>query len=163
MTSSSHPRDSSIEQGEWLAQTFDEHRPQLRDVAERILGSDEAVNEAWLRLSLSDANPAVDLAERLAAVVTRVCPDRLSSRTSRPALAWRDDRDPHMLLADSLGLALVTTLESLASPERLAFVLHELFGLPLRATASRLGQPVGATEELINRARARLRGALPLP
>src|SRR5215208_8374117 len=101
-----------MERPEWLAEGFDEHREHLRDVAERILGSlreaDEAVEEAWLRLSRSQANPADDLAEWLAARVTRICHDRLRRRSGCPALAEPDECDPDRLLADSLGLALVT-------------------------------------------------------
>ena len=154
-----------MERRDWLADGFDEHREQLHDVAERILGSlreaDEAVEEAWLRLSRSQANPTDDLAEWLAAMVTRICHDKLRRRSGCPPLTERDDCDPHRLLADSLGLALVTVLQSMPPAERLAFVLHEFFALPVSETATRVGQSTEVTQELVSRARERLRGAIP--
>jgi len=156
-----------MERRDWLADGFIEHREDLRDVAERILGSlreaNEVVEEAWLRLSRSEANPADDLAEWLAAMVTRICHERLRRRSGSPALAERDECDPHGLLADSLGLALVTVLESMPPAERLAFLLHEFSALPLSETASLVGQTADATQELVSRARARLRGSMLLP
>jgi RNA polymerase sigma factor (sigma-70 family) len=149
---------------DWLADGFDEHREHLRDVAEQILGSlreaDEGVEEAWLRLSRSEASAADDLAEWLAAMVTRICHDRLRRRQGCPTVAERDECDPHGLLADSLGLALVTVLDSMAPGERLAFVLHELFALPLSETATFVGESIEVTQELVDRARARLRGSI---
>ena len=156
-----------MERRDWLAAGFDEHREHLRDVAERILGSlreaDEAVEEAWLRLNRPEANPTDDLAEWLAAMVTRICHDRLRRRSGRPARTERDDCDPHGLLADSLGLALVTALESMPPAERLAFVLHEFFVLPLSETATLVGQSTEVTQELVSRARERLPGAMLSP
>jgi len=156
-----------MERRDWLADGFIEHRDDLRDVAERILGSlreaNEVVEEAWLRLSRSEANPTDDLAEWLAAMVTRVSHDRLRWRSGSPALADRDECDPHGLLADSLGLALVTVLESMPPAERRALALHEFSALPLSETASLVGQTADATRELVSRARARLRGSMRLP
>jgi RNA polymerase sigma-70 factor, ECF subfamily len=153
-----------MEGREWLAEGFDEHREHLRGVAGRILGSlreaDEAVEEAWRRASGSEANPTDDLAEWLAALVTRICHEKLRRGIGTPASAESDDCDPQGLLADSLGLALVTVLESMPPAERLAFVLHEFFGAPLGETATVVGRPVEVTEELVGRARERLRGAL---
>jgi RNA polymerase sigma factor (sigma-70 family) len=153
-----------MERRDWLADGFDEHRDHLRDVAERILGSlreaDEAVDEVWLRLSRSEASAADDLAAWLAAMVTRICHDRLRQRRGCPKAAERDECDPHGLLADSLGLALVTVLDSMAPGERLAFVLYELFALPLSETATLVGQSIEVTQELVDRARARLRGLI---
>ncbi len=154
-----------MERRDWLDDGFDEHREHLREVAERILGSlseaDEAVQEAWLRLSRSEANPSEDLAEWLAAMVTRICHDKLRRRSGRPPLTGRDKCDPHGLLADSLGLALVTVLESMPPAERLAFVLHEFFALPVSETATRVSQSTEVTQELVSRARERLRGTIP--
>jgi RNA polymerase sigma-70 factor (ECF subfamily) len=156
-----------MEQRDPLADSFEEHREHLRDVAERILGSlreaDEALEEAWLWLSRSKANPTEDLAEWLAAMVTRICHEKLRRRLGRPTSARRDDCDPHGVLADSLGLALVTALESMPPAERLAFALHEFFAVPLAETASLVGEPVEVTDELLRRARERLRGTLPPP
>ena len=156
-----------MERRDWLADGFHEHSEHLRDVAERILGSlreaNEVVEEAWLRLSRSEANPADDLAEWLAAMVTRICHDRLRRRSGCAPLVERDECDPHGLLADSLGLALVTVLESMPPAERRAFLLHEFSALPLSETASLVGQTADATQELVSRARARLRGAMLLP
>ena len=133
-------------------------------MAERILGSlreaDEAVEEAWLRLSRSEANPTEDLAEWLAAMVTRICHEKLRRRIGRPTPPEREDCDPQGLLADSLGLALIAVLESMPPAQRLAFVLHEFFAVPLDETASVVGEPVQVTEELVRRARERLRGTL---
>lgn len=153
-----------MERRDWLAAGFDEHREHLRAVAQRILGSlreaDEAVEEAWRRVSGSEANPTEDLANWLAAMVTRVCEEKLRSRIGGVPRAGSEDCDPHGLLADSLGVALVTVLESIPQAERLAFVLHELFGVPLSETAAVIGEPVETTAELASRARERLRRAL---
>jgi RNA polymerase sigma-70 factor, ECF subfamily len=153
-----------MERRDWLAECFDEHREHLRDVAERILGSlreaDEAVEEAWVWVSGSEANPTDDLADWLAATVTRICHEKLRRRLGGPPRAVRADCDPHGLLADSLGVALVAVLESMSPAERLAFVLREFFAVPLTETATLVGQPVEVTEELVNRARERLRRAL---
>jgi RNA polymerase sigma-70 factor, ECF subfamily len=134
---------------DWLAERFEGSRPQLRAVAYRMLGSlseaDDAVQEAWLRLSRSDASRIENLSAWLMTVVGRVCLDMLRSRRSRreQPLAGRlpdvlvdreDGIDPEheALLADSVGLALLVVLETLSPPERLAFVLHDIFAVPLR-------------------------------
>lgn len=145
----------------------DDDRARLREVAERILGSlreaDEAVDEALMRLSSSDASAADESTERLATIVARVCYDRLRAKRSAVALAGTDDCDPNALLADSLGLALLTVLESLTPAERLAFVLHELVALPLEETAALIDRSTVATEELVSAVRSRLRGSVRSP
>src|SRR5258708_11910429 len=132
---------------EFLAERFEAHRMHLRSVAYRMLGSlseaDDAVQEAWLRLSRSDSDAVQNLGGWLTTVVGRVCLDMLRSRTSRgeesldmrvpdPIVGLEDGADPEQeaLLADSVGLALLVVLETLAPAERLAFVLHDLFSIP---------------------------------
>ena len=135
----------------WLAQKFEQNRPHLRAVAYRRLGSlseaDDAVQEAWLRLNRSDPNEIENLGGWLTTVIGRVCLDMLRSRKSRreepldahmpdPILSREDGIDPEgeALLADSVGLALLVVLETLAPPERLAFVLHDMFGVAFDAS-----------------------------
>src|SRR5919108_4410142 len=131
---------------EWLAQQFEEHRTHLRAVAYRMLGSvneaDDAVQEAWLRLDRSDTSGVENLSGWLTTVVARVCLDMLRSRKLRreeplgphvpePIVSSEDGVGPEheALLADSVGLALLVVLETLTPPERLAFVLHDMFGV----------------------------------
>src|SRR3954465_5208530 len=136
-----------MDDDEWLAERFEEHRTHLRAVAFRMLGSvseaDDAVQEAWLRASRADTNSVENLGGWLTTVVARVCLNMLRSRGSRreDPLAWHVP-DPivspasgvapehEALLADSVGLALLVVLETLAPAERLAFVLHDMFGVP---------------------------------
>src|SRR5918999_1170120 len=132
---------------EWLAQRFEEHRAHLRAVAYRMLGSpseaEDAVQEAWLRLSRSDTSGVENLGGWLTTIVGRVCLDMLRSRRSRregplgvhvpdPILSRQDGIDPEheALLADSVGLALLVVLETLSPAERLAFELHDIFAVP---------------------------------
>lgn len=161
---------------EWLAEKFEENRPHLRAVAYRMLGSlgeaDDAVQEAWLRLSRSEAESIGNLGGWLTTVVGRVCLDMLRSRKSRreeslderlpDVIVSRDDRtDPERetLIADSVGLALLIVLESLTPHERLAFVLHDTFAVPFDEIASIIGCSEVAARQLASRARRRVRVA----
>lgn len=164
----------------WLAQKFEENRRHLRAVAYRMLGSltdaDDAVQEAWLRLNRSDPNDIKNLGGWLTTVIGRVCLDMLRSRKSRreepldahvpdPILSREDGIDPERqaLLADSVGLALLVLLETLAPPERLAFVLHDMFAVPFDEIASIVGCTPVAARQLASRARCRLQGVAPMP
>src|SRR5262245_53847022 len=155
---------------EWLAERFEKNRPRLRAVAYRMLGSlteaDDAVQETWLRLSRSDTGGIQNFAGWLTTVVGRVCLDMLRSRKSRsevplgphvpePIVGREDRTDPEheALLADSVGLALLTVLETLAPAERLAFVLHDIFAVPFDEIASILGRSSIAARQLASRAR----------
>ncbi|MDT0345189.1 RNA polymerase sigma factor SigJ [Streptomyces litchfieldiae] len=165
---------------EFLAERFEEHRARLRAVAYRMLGSlseaEDAVQEAWLRLSRSDAAAVTNLGGWLTTVVGRVCLDMLRSRTSRneqpldarlpdPVISPEDGLDPEheVLLADSVGLALLVVLETLAPAERLAFVLHDMFGVPFDDIAPVVDRSPAAARQLASRARRRVRGAAPVP
>lgn len=165
---------------EWLAKRFEEERPQLRRVAYRMLGrldeSDDAVQEAWLRLSRTDALALQNLGAWLTTVVARVCLDMLRSRKSRreepldshvpePMVSRDDGLDPEheALLADSIGLALVVVLETLPPAERLAFVLHDMFDVPFDEIAGIVGRSPAAARQLASRARRRVQGEAPVP
>ncbi|MEU5420499.1 sigma-70 family RNA polymerase sigma factor [Streptomyces sp. NPDC001407] len=165
---------------ELLAERFEAHRTHLRAVAYRMLGSlseaDDAVQEAWLRLSRSDADSVQNLGGWLTTVVGRVCLDMLRSRTSRgeeplegrvpdPIVDSPDGIDPEhqALLADSVGLALLVVLETLAPAERLAFVLHDMFAVPFDEIAPMVGRTPAAARQLASRARRRVRGSAPAP
>src|SRR6266511_2611018 len=136
-----------MDEREWLAEQFEAHRTRMRSVAERMLGSlseaDDAVQEAWLHLSRSDTSGVANLGGWLTTVVARICLDMLRARKARREEPWgahvpdpivrrQDARDPEhqALLADSVGLALLVVLDTLAPAERLAFVLHDMFGVP---------------------------------
>ncbi|MBH5336486.1 RNA polymerase sigma factor SigJ [Streptomyces pactum] len=168
------------DQQEFLAERFEAHRGHLRAVAYRMLGSlneaDDAVQEAWLRLSRSDADAVHNLGGWLTTVVGRVCLDMLRSRTSLreepletrlpdPVIGREDAADPEhaALLADSVGLALLVVLETLAPAERLAFVLHDMFGVPFDEIAPVVGRTPAAARQLASRARRRVRGTAPAP
>ena len=163
---------------DWLAEQFEEHRSHLRRVAYRMLGtiddSDDAVQEAWLRLSRADSAAIENLGGWLTTVVGRVCLDMLRARRSRredyvgswlpePVVTVGDQSDPEQeaLLADSVGLALLVVLETLTPAERLAFVLHDMFGLPFEEIAPIVERTPAATRQLASRARRRVRGAQP--
>ncbi|MEU0087793.1 RNA polymerase sigma factor SigJ [Streptomyces sp. NPDC006274] len=165
---------------DFLAERFEAHRGQLRAVAYRMLGSlseaDDAVQEAWLRLSRSDSDGIDNLGGWLTTVVGRVCLDMLRSRTSRreepmdvrlpePIVSSADTVDPEhrALLADSVGLALLVVLETLGPAERLAFVLHDMFGVPFDEIAPVVGRTPAATRQLASRARRRVQGSAPVP
>jgi RNA polymerase sigma factor (sigma-70 family) len=162
--------------GDWLAERFDAHRTRLRAVGYRMLGSlgdaDDAVQEAWLRLSRSDVSDVDNLGAWLTTVVARICLDMLRSRTSRreepldirvpdPLVSNANGIDPEQeaLLADSVGLALLVVLETLTPAERLAFVLHDMFAVPFDEIASIMGRSPAAAKQLASRARRRVRGA----
>jgi len=155
-----------------LAGQFEAHRDHLRAVAHRMLGSpseaEDAVQEAWLRLSRSDTTGVANLGGWLTTVVARVCLDMLRSRTSRreapltAGLADRDDGvkpDTELRLADSIGVAMLVVLEMLAPAERIAFVLHDLFDLPFEEIAPIVGRSPTAARQLASRARRRVQGA----
>jgi RNA polymerase sigma factor (sigma-70 family) len=169
-------RNVWVEEPDWLAERFEENRAHLRAVAYRMLGSrneaDDAVQEAWLRLSRSDTGDVENLAGWLTTVVARVCLDMLRSRQSRreeplgdrepDTIASPDDRiDPEQeaLLADSVGPALLVVLEMLAPAERIAFVLHDMFAVPFEEIAPIVGRSPAAARQLASRARRRVRGA----
>jgi RNA polymerase sigma-70 factor (ECF subfamily) len=163
---------------EWPAEEFEEHRTHLRAVAYRMLGSvseaDDAVQEAWLRLNRSDRTSIDNLGGWLTTVVARVCLDMLRSRKARreepfdislpePIVDREDGVDPEheALLADSVGLAMLVVLEMLDPAERLAFVLHDMFGVPFGEIAPMVGRSPDAARQLASRARRRVRGATP--
>ncbi|MEU4893949.1 RNA polymerase sigma factor SigJ [Streptomyces sp. NPDC044780] len=163
-----------------LAEGFEAHRGHLRAVAYRMLGSlseaDDAVQEAWLRLSRSDTGAVRNLGGWLTTVVGRVCLDMLRVRTARreeplgvrlpdPVISGEGGPGPEdrALLADSVGLALLVVLETLAPAERLAFVLHDLFGVPFDEIAPIVDRTPAAARQLASRARRRVRGAAPVP
>jgi RNA polymerase sigma-70 factor (ECF subfamily) len=165
-----------MEDHEWLAKRFEENRAHLRAVGYRMLGSlseaDDAVQEAWLRLSRSDTSGIENLGGWLTTVVGRVCLDMLRSRKSRreeplgarlpePIISREDGIDPEheALVADSVGLALLVVLETLAPAERLAFVLHDMFAVPFEEIAPIVGRSPTAARQLASRARRRVQGA----
>jgi RNA polymerase sigma-70 factor (ECF subfamily) len=165
---------------EWLADRFEVNRSQLRAVAYRMLGSvseaDDAVQETWLRLNRSDTAGVENLRAWLTTVVARVSLDMLRSRASRreepmgthlpePIVSREDGHDPEheTLLADSVGLAMLVVLETLAPAERLAFVLHDMFAVPFDEIAPILERSPAATRQLASRARRRVQGARPRP
>ena len=160
---------------DYLAERFEEHRAHLRAVAYRMLGSlsevDDAVQEAWLRLSRADADDIDNLGGWLTTVVARVCLDMLRSRQSRreepltpdapePVATGTSGSSPEQeaLLADSVGLALLVVLDRLTPAERLAFVLHDMFAVPFEEIAPIVGRSAEATRQLASRARRRVRG-----
>src|ERR1700758_2631418 len=165
---------------EWLAQRFEEHRGRLRAVAYRMLGSlseaDDAVQDTWIRLSRIDADEVENLGGWLTTVIARVCLNMLRSRQSRreepfgphvpePIIDPVTGVDPEheALLADSVGLALLVVLETLSPAERLAFVLHDMFAVPFEQIAPIVERSPEATRQLASRARRRGRGAAPVP
>jgi RNA polymerase sigma-70 factor (ECF subfamily) len=169
-----------MDEHEFLAGRFEAHRTHLKAVAYRMLGStseaDDAVQEAWLRLSRSDTSDITNLGGWLTTVVARVCLDMLRSRTARredplethlpdPLVSPADGIDPEheALLADAVGLALLVVLESLGPAERLAFVLHDMFAVPFEEIAPIVGRSPAAARQLASRARRRVQAAAPLP
>ena len=169
-----------MDENDWLAERFQQHRPRLRAVAYRMLGStgeaDDAVQEAWLRLSRSDADEIDNLEAWLVTVVGRVALNMLRSRRTRreqsldehlpePIVDRADGVDPEheALLADSVGLALLVVLETLTPAERLAFVLHDMFSVSFDEIAAILGRSPDAARQLASRGRRRVRSAEPTP
>ena len=170
-----------MDERDWLAGRFEEHRPRLRAVAYRMLGSltdaDDAVQDAWLRLTRAGTGEVENLGGWLTTIVARICLSMLRSRTTRreepldahlpdPVISPEGPLQPEeeALLADSVGLALLVVLDSLAPAERLAFVLHDMFELPFEEIAPMVGRTPTAARQLASRARRRVRGAeLPAP
>jgi RNA polymerase sigma-70 factor (ECF subfamily) len=169
-----------MDEHDWLAERFEEYRTHLRAVAYRMLGSlseaDDAVQETWLRLSRSDTSGVENLGGWLTTVVARVCLNVLRSRQTRreeplgahvpdPIVNGEDGIGPEheALLADSVGLALLVVLETLAPAERLAFVLHDMFAVPFDEIAPVVGRSPDAARQLASRARRRVQGAAPVP
>jgi RNA polymerase sigma-70 factor (ECF subfamily) len=170
----------SMNEQEALAERFEADRGRLKSVAYQMLGSlseaEDAVQEAWLRLSRSDTSGVESLSAWLTTVVGRVCLDMLRSRKSRreedlevyvpdPVVSrWEGSHaEQEMVLADSVGLALLVVLETLNPAERLAFVLHDLFGLPFDEIAPIVGRNPAAARQLASRARRRVQGAPTAP
>ena len=179
-------RDGTENSADWTAARFSEHRAHLRSVAYRMLGSlpeaDDAVQEAWLRLSRADASEVANLRAWLTTVVSRVCLDMLRARTARredpldvrvpdpivtplpgdvlPGEGGTVSGDPEeqAVLADSVGLALLVVLDTLPPAERLAFVLHDIFAVPFDRIGSILNRSPAAAKQLASRARSRLHG-----
>jgi len=169
-----------MDERDFLAEQFEEHRTRLKAVAYRMLGSlseaDDAVQDAWLRLSRSDAQRIENLGAWLTTVVARVSLNMLRSRATRreepidvrvpePIVEPADGTDPEheTLLADSVGLALLVVLENLSPPERLAFVLHDMFAVPFDEIAPIVDRSPEATRQLASRARRRVRGERAVP
>ena len=169
-----------MDERDWLAERFEEHRTRLRAVAYRMLGSlseaDDAVQEAWLRLSRTDTSEVENLGGWLTTVVARVSLNMLRSRKSRreeplgvhmpePIVDRADGTDPEheALLADSVGLALLVVLETLSPAERLAFVLHDMFAVPFDEIAPIVDRSPEAARQLASRARRRVQGENTVP
>jgi RNA polymerase sigma-70 factor (ECF subfamily) len=169
-----------MDEHEWLAERFETHRPHLRGVAYRMFGSlseaDDAIQESWLRLSRAETSGVENLGGWLTTVVARVCLNMLQSRQLRreeplgvhvPELAGSltDGADPEheVLLADSVGLALLVVLDTLAPAERLAFVLHDMFAVPFDEIAPIVERSPAAARQLASRARRRVQGAARVP
>jgi RNA polymerase sigma factor (sigma-70 family) len=165
---------------DWQTEEFERHRPHLRAVAYRMLGSlsdaDDVLQETWLRLSRSDADRVENMRAWLTTVVARLSLDELRARKARPAESagsWlpepvfttesEDDPEQEAVLADSVGLALLVVLETLTPPERLAFVLHDMFALPFDEIAPIVGRTPVATRQLASRARRRIQRTAPKP
>ena len=169
----------TVSDGEWQAREFEEQRAHLEAVAYRMLGSlseaEDAVQESWFRLNRSETSEVENMRGWLTTVVARVCLDMLRARRARredfvgselpepivtlPANGPEDET----LLADSVGLALLVVLDTLTPAERLAFVLHDMFGMPFEEIAAIVERSPAATRQLASRARRRVRGATPVP
>jgi RNA polymerase sigma factor (sigma-70 family) len=169
-----------VDEQTWRTQQFELHRAHLTDVAYRMLGSvgdaEDAVQEAWIRLSRTDSDPVLNMAGWLTTVVGRVCLDFLRARQSRhedylgswlpePIVSTGPEGDPahEALIADSIGLALLVVLENLTPAERLAFVLHDMFGVSFDELAPILERTPAATRKLASRARRRVQGLALVP
>ncbi len=170
-----------MDENEWLAERFEEHRAHMRAVAYRMLGSlaeaDDAVQDAWVRVSRAGAGEVENLGGWLTTIVARVCLNVLRSRGARhedavgahvpdPVITPEGALPPdeEAVLADSVGLALLVVLDTMAPAERLAFVLHDMFDLPFEEIAPMVGRSPAAARQLASRARRRVRGAeVPAP
>jgi RNA polymerase sigma-70 factor (ECF subfamily) len=159
---------------EWQAEQFEQSRSHLRAVAYRMLGStteaEDALQEAWIRFARADTGAVENMRGWLTTVVSRVCLDILRARRARreevlelPNVTLEDPSDPEQeaLLADSVGVALLVVLETLSPAERLAFVLHDMFGMPFEEIAPIVERSAAATRQLASRARRRVRGVEP--
>src|SRR5436189_930425 len=171
-------RGRDMDQQELLADQFERHRPHLRAVAYRMLGStgeaEDAVQESWFRLSRTDSDELDNLRAWLTTVVGRICLDLLRARQARPednvesfpepvvSVGTEGDPAQEAELADSVGLALLVVLETLSPAERLAFVLHDMFAVPFDDIAAIVGRTPTAARQLASRARRRVQGA-PVP
>jgi RNA polymerase sigma-70 factor (ECF subfamily) len=169
--------DKERRQGELFAEEFERHRAHLRAVAYRMLGSvteaEDAVQESWIRLGRTDVSDVENLRAWLTTVVARVCLDMLRTRTSRredpldthvpDPVITRADRDPESdaMVADSVGLALLVVLETLEPAERLAFVLHDVFGMTFDEIAPIVDRSTVAARQLASRARRRVQSRAP--
>ena len=166
-----------MDENDWLAERFEEQRTHLRAVAYRMLGSlteaDDAVQDAWVRVSRAEVNEVENLGGWLTTIVARVCLNMLRSRNVRreeslevhlpdPVISPEGELGPEdeALLADSVGLALQVVLDALAPAERLAFVLHDMFELPFEEIAPMVGRSPAAARQLASRARRRVKGAV---
>ena len=165
---------------EWLTERFEAHRPRLRAVAYRMLGSlseaEDALQDSWLRLDRADTGNVENLEAWLTTVVARVCLNKLRSREQRrevpldlhvpdPIVSPESGLDPQneVLLADSVGLALQVVLDTLTPTERLAFVLHDMFAVPFQEIAPMIERSPEAARQLASRGRRRVRGQAPAP
>jgi RNA polymerase sigma-70 factor (ECF subfamily) len=165
-----------VDERDWLAKRFQEHRPRLRAVAYRMLGSlteaDDAIQGAWLRLGRADPSEIHNLGGWLTTLVARECLDMLRARTSRreeplgwhvpdPVISAQNANDPEQqaLLAEGVGLALLVVLDTLTPAERLAFVLHDMFAVPFGEIGPIVGRSPNAAKTLASRARRRVQGA----
>jgi len=164
-----------MKQDSWLAARFEESRPHLRVVAYRLLGSreeaDDALQESWIKLSRSDPGKVENLTGWLTTIVARVCLDMLRSRKARPeepagaqipeSLTSPDEPtlpEQQALIADSIGSAMLVVLDTLSPPERVAFVLHDIFGVSFEEIAPIIGKTTAASRQLGSRARRRVQG-----
>src|SRR5580698_10607723 len=169
-----------MNENDWLAERFEKQRTQLRAVAYRMLGSlaeaDDAVQDAWVRVSRAETNDIENFGGWLTTIVARVCLNMLRARNVRreehlelhlpdPVISAVGELGPEgeALLADSVGLALLVVLDALTPAERLAFVLHDMFDLPFEEIAPMVGRSPTATRQLASRARRRVRGAAAPP
>jgi RNA polymerase sigma factor (sigma-70 family) len=165
-----------VTRSDWQTEEFERHRSHLNAVAYRMLGSsteaEDAVQEAWLRLSRADTAAVENMGGWLTTVVARVCLDMLRSRRARredyvgswlpePVVSIENGPEDEAVLADSVGLALLVVLDTLTPAERLAFVLHDMFGMAFEEIAPIVDRSEAATRQLASRARRRVRGATP--
>ena len=164
-----------MDEREWLTDRFEDHRSHLRAVAYRMLGSvteaDDALQEAWLRIRDQDPAGVNNMQAWLTTIVGRICLNMLRSRSSRredfsahvpdPVVEFEETGDPEheALLADSVGLAMLVVLDALTPAERLAFVMHDVFGVPFVQIATMLDRSESAAQQLASRARRRIRGS----
>lgn len=169
------PNARQSNMADWLTHEFERNRGHLRGVAYRMLGSlddaEDAVQEAWLRLSRQESGGIENLGSWLTTVVARICVDMLRSRRSKREESLghipdfivdrQDSPEDEVLMADSVGLALLVVLDSLTPSERLAFVLHDMFSMPFEEIAAMLGRSAVAVRQLASRARRRVQGAAP--